>query len=177
MLAITKESKKSTRRVTPNILPCRINHSGPISITSTHWNPTTTTSTSTTSTSTKQPTPTAYFRGRKLLGRRLRVPEHYTGYLLQKTDNLIPQKATSKPHGYIASDELNGVDGMLADDELGETKVKAMECVAGFDDVIVWGHDQVPGEDDEYGRGMEEWMAFAEAVSTSLKSGQEHGRR
>ena len=45
-------------------------------------------------------------------------------------------------------------------------EVKTTECLAEFDEIVVWGHDQVPGEDDEYARGMEEWIAFAEAVSS-----------
>ena len=168
MLSISKPKKNSTRKLTPNILPCHIHHSGPIAITSTHWRPT---AAITTSAQSKKPVSTAYFRGRKLLGRRMRVPEHYTGYLLQKTDKLVPQKVTGSPHAHISFDGLEGVEMGLEDGEEKEVDVKVMDCLAGFDEIVVWGHDQVPDEDDEYGRGVDEWIAFAEAVGHHIKPG------
>lgn len=45
-------------------------------------------------------------------------------------------------------------------------EVKVMEEMGRFDEMVVWGHEVLPDEgEDEYVRGVEEWIAFAEAVS------------
>jgi ribonuclease H2 subunit C len=43
--------------------------------------------------------------------------------------------------------------------------VKVLEEVGSFDKIIVWGHEQVPGEDDIFVRGIEEWIGFAQAMN------------
>jgi ribonuclease H2 subunit C len=125
MLAI--ESTSTNKTVTPNILPCTIKHSGPVSSDPRYWNPST------------EPdgTSTAFFRGRKLRGKKLALPEAYQGVVLQKTD----RKAIAKPSMF-------------------------MEQHATFSDVMVWDHEAVPDGDDVYVKGMEEWIDFAEAVSS-----------
>lgn len=35
---------------------------------------------------------------------------------------------------------------------------------ANFDAITVWGHDRLPAADDSFLKGIEEWVAFAEAV-------------
>ncbi len=42
--------------------------------------------------------------------------------------------------------------------------VKVLEEVATFGDVIVWGHDRIPNQDDTFVKGIEEWISFAEAI-------------
>ena len=42
--------------------------------------------------------------------------------------------------------------------------VKTLEELATFDDVIVWGHDHIPNQDDTFVKGIEEWISFAEAI-------------
>ena len=42
--------------------------------------------------------------------------------------------------------------------------MKVLESTASFQEVVVWGHDQVPGTDDAFVRGVEEWVAFAEGI-------------
>lgn len=43
--------------------------------------------------------------------------------------------------------------------------VKVLEEAASFEEMVVWGHEVLPGSDDPYVKGVEEWIAFAEAVS------------
>ena len=81
------ENEPSTKRCTPNILPCRIHHDGPIQLSDRYWAP------SSDEQRTTQNKPyiftrnlmisetshTAHFRGRKLRGRRVAIPEGYQG--------------------------------------------------------------------------------------------------
>ena len=144
MLAI--QSTSTNKSVTPNILPCTIKHSGPASSDPRYWNP-----------STEQDgSSTAFFRGRKLRGKKLALPEAYQGVVLQKTDKKVVAKPSMPVPGLEAEDSNNApkeVDTMI------------MEQHATFTDVMVWDHEAVPGGDDVYVKGMQEWIDFAEAVS------------
>ena len=42
---------------------------------------------------------------------------------------------------------------------------RLMEEKGTFQEIVVWRHEAVPEEGDVYVKGMEEWIAFAEAVS------------
>lgn len=77
---------------TPNILPCRIHHDGPVEVSERYWNPvkddngkteiqfTRSFLLSLTSISINAGNgQAAYFRGRKLRGRRVELPEGYEG--------------------------------------------------------------------------------------------------
>lgn len=73
MLAFTRTPANSrTKKCTPNVLPCRIHHSGPIKVHKRHWQPTT---------SESDGTCTSHFRGRRLRGRSIDVPVGYKGEL------------------------------------------------------------------------------------------------
>ena len=50
------------------------------------------------------------------------------------------------------------------DDEEDEP-VKVLEETAVFQEIFVWGHEAVPEADHPFVRGIEEWIAFADAVS------------
>ena len=71
MLAVKKAPSevKPTPQCTPNILPCRIHHDGPVNASKRHWNPEVE----------DDNTRTSYFRGRKLRGREVKVPAGYRG--------------------------------------------------------------------------------------------------
>jgi len=66
MIAIQRVNKT---RYSPNILPCRINHDGPVNAHARYWSPKT------------EPdgTRTTYVRGRQLRGRVMRLPKGYSG--------------------------------------------------------------------------------------------------
>ena len=68
IVSITK-SKFQPWKCSPNVLPCRINHDGPVNAAKRYWDPTTE----------ADGTKTAYFRGRKLRGKTIQLPEGYRG--------------------------------------------------------------------------------------------------
>ena len=92
----------------------------------------------------------AYFRGRKLHGRQLKIPAGYKGAVISVTDDILPKKDPAK--------------GELEEDEEEQPEVKIMEEQSVFDEIMVWGHEAVMDESDPYVRGLEEWIGFAEQV-------------
>jgi len=69
MLAI-KKSENKTPSCAVNILPCRIQHNGPVNASTRHWTP---------EVSDDGKSNTAYFRGRKLNGTVVELPDGYEG--------------------------------------------------------------------------------------------------
>ena len=141
MLAIA--SSQPERKLTPHVLPCTIHHNGPLNVSKRYWNPK----------RSDDGSSTAYFRGRSLRGITVKLPEGYEGRLLQKTEQKLPLKP-------VAPAGLGGDD-----DEVEEgDEVRVMQTEGTFDEVVVWGHEVVPGAEDEYVKGIEEWMKFGAAV-------------
>ncbi|KAL2070482.1 hypothetical protein VTL71DRAFT_13508 [Oculimacula yallundae] len=142
MLALEK-SKTHRGKCTPNVLPCRINHNGAVNTSKRYWNPSVAADGKTTS----------YFRGRKLHGKVLKVPSKYRGVVVEKTERVLQQPRTAP----VAEEE----DG----EEEEDVEIKIMEEQAGFEEIIVWGHEVMPdGMADPYVRGVEDWIAFAESI-------------
>lgn len=54
-------------------------------------------------------------------------------------------------------------DEVQALDDIPEP-VKVVESTAHFNELVVWGHDQAPEKDDAFVKGVEEWLAFADAI-------------
>ena len=96
------------------------------------------------------------------------MPEGYQGLILEKTDKALSQQQ----NGAAMADRLRRMEEG-EDDEDGETEteksveVKTMDQKAKFEEVVVWGHELVPEEDDDYVKGVQEWISFAEAVCPS----------
>ncbi|KAJ4351569.1 uncharacterized protein N0V89_006912 [Didymosphaeria variabile] len=148
MIAIRSTNAK---KCTPNLLPARLNHNGPVNDTNHYWKPETD----------QKGTPHAYFRGRHLHGTPLALPSTHTGAILQVTDENLPQP---RPQ---AIDEEDG------EDEQETAEVKIAERIGDFDEVVVWGHGgEVEGEQDMFIRGVKEWMGFAEAMHGEEEDGE-----
>lgn len=49
-----------------------------------------------------------------------------------------------------------------------EEPVKVLDKQGTFDEFVVWKHDEVPGVDDVYVKGVEEWLKLAEVVCELL---------
>ncbi|TVY65613.1 Uncharacterized protein LSUE1_G006232 [Lachnellula suecica] len=138
MLTIQK-SKSHKGKCTPNVLPCRINHNGPVNASKRYWDSRTTNGKT-----------ISYFRGRKLHGKRLKIPKGYRGIVVSSTDRILPKAAP-------AEDDEDAEEG---------PEVKVMEEQSEFEDMMVWGHEALPDDmADPYVRGVEEWIAFAEQVN------------
>ncbi|CCX32836.1 ribonuclease H2 subunit C [Pyronema domesticum] len=137
MLAITPVVK-STEPAAVNLLPCSISHNGPVSATKKHWDPTM-----------EGKNCTAYFRGRKLHGRTMELPEGVVGAILETTTDLV-----------VPTSSQENDNNENEDEEGSETKV--VKTLATFDKITVWGHGQVPETGDGgVVRSMEEWVQFA----------------
>ena len=95
-------------------------------------------------------------------GRDIKIPEGYTGVVLSKANTGKEEVGeTTKQHERDGG-ELEGEE----DEEGGEVEeVQALEEVASFDNIVLWGHESVVEGDDRFVRGVEEWIGFAEAVS------------
>jgi ribonuclease H2 subunit C len=160
-----QSENKCTPRFTPNILPCRIHHDGPVDSTDRFWTPSTDAKGTHPSTFTDDNhlyqgiitdlvnidnTHSAHFRGRKLRGRRVAIPKGYTGIVATPTDCVSQQPVKNAS----AEDDVTEI----------EEPVKILETQGTFDDVIVWGHEILPAADDPYVKGVEEWVRFAETV-------------
>ncbi|KAL6233663.1 hypothetical protein BDW75DRAFT_184121 [Aspergillus navahoensis] len=139
--ASESKGKASSDGCTPNILPCRIHHDGPVESLSRYWTPTTD----------EKDLQTAYFRGRRLRGRRVQIPEGYEGVVVTHTDREIP---TATDRETVNEESEN------------DEPVKVLEKQATFGDYMVWGHEVIPAADDSFVKGVEEWVRFAEVMHT-----------
>ncbi|KAL1965015.1 hypothetical protein VTN77DRAFT_6215 [Rasamsonia byssochlamydoides] len=139
------KSSMSSAFCTPNILPCRVHHDGPVEVSKRYWNPVK---------DDNGNAQTAYFRGRKLRGRRVALPEGYEGVVAVPTDRILPSSNPDvKPDGATNGD--------------AEEPVKILEKQATFNEFVVWGHEVLPAADDPFVKGVEEWLKFAEAMHSS----------
>jgi len=137
MLAISKSS--TCDKTSVNILPCCINHDGPTKVTRRYWQPRVE----------ANKIKTAHFRGRRLRGKVIKIPEKHQGLVLKATDKTVIEPV------------LPGEDD--EEPELPEP-VRVVEVVSTFDEMVLWGHDEVPASDDSFAKGIEEWIGFAEAI-------------
>lgn len=46
--------------------------------------------------------------------------------------------------------------------------MKILQEEASFTEVVLWGHESMPDENDPYAKGIDEWIGFAEAVCFTL---------
>jgi ribonuclease H2 subunit C len=60
--------------------------------------------------------------------------------------------------------EESDLEDLDEEEEEAAEPVQILETVATFEEVTVWGHDQLPAADDPFVKGIEEWIAFAEAI-------------
>ncbi|KAM0499796.1 hypothetical protein ACHAP8_005404 [Fusarium lateritium] len=135
ILSLKPDENKS--KAVANILPCRIHHDGPIEPTSTYWNPAAT---------------DAYFRGRKLQGKVVKLPEDYRGIVVERVPRQDPKTA---------------VEEHVVDVDAEEEQIESMQITAEFDEMVVWGHEAVADASaDPYVRSMEEWLQVADKINS-----------
>lgn len=105
----------------------------------------------------------AYFRGRKLKGKEVRVPDGYRGVVVRRKgaeggDRKVEDRWRKGEYG-------NDDQGEEQEEEEEEEEVAILEELATFEEVVVWDHEKTVEADDEVVKGLEEWARFAEAVS------------
>lgn len=81
------------------------------------------------------------------------------GIVATSTERTLPEKSSTSPR--VGPDES---DLEELDQEEASEPVKILESAAAFDEVTIWGHDQVPPADDAFVKGIDEWISFAEAI-------------
>ncbi|KAF9881619.1 ribonuclease h2 subunit c [Colletotrichum karsti] len=141
ILSIQSNDSTKTSKAVANLLPCRIHHDGSVGeINSSFWNPT----------KTDDGKNVAYFRGRKLHGTTVKLPEQYKGVVMEKSD-----KVENRRHE---------VDEEVEQEE-ERVDVGAMDIKTEFDEMVVWGHEaSAEAGSDPYVRSIEEWLSIAEQI-------------
>lgn len=88
--------------------------------------------------------------------------------MLNPTNGTLP----SSKDEVIALQQDENADEEEADDHVTEP-VKVLEEKAFFDEVVVWDHETTTDESvNPYGKGVEEWIAFAEKVQSEDGKGR-----
>jgi ribonuclease H2 subunit C len=82
-----------------------------------------------------------------------------SGIVANSTDRLLPTEPAKTRTPLLEESDLEDLE-----DEQDAEPVKIIDAVAMFDEFTVWGHDQIPAADDTFVKGIEEWVAFAEAI-------------
>ncbi|KAI9789987.1 MAG: 3'-5' exonuclease [Peltula sp. TS41687] len=157
MIALSSESKR-TQKCTPNVLPCKVNHTGPVNASSRLWS----------TNIDNDEKLTAYFRGRRLRGRRVRLPHSHRGAVLVKA-----ARDTTTQCDIVNSEPMNPE----GDEEVGENVAEVFDELASFDELISWGHELLPSEkSDPFVKGLEEWAGFAERMHSFHEADDLAGR-
>lgn len=92
------------------------------------------------------------------------------GVAVIKTDQVLPPTSKQGQTTHRRQSEDDEDDEDMSEEEVQADPVKILKEEAKFDMVTVWGHDRLPAADDNFIKGIEEWIAFAEAVCISRDS-------
>ncbi|KZZ96185.1 Ribonuclease H2, subunit C [Ascosphaera apis ARSEF 7405] len=139
------------KKVLPNILPCRIHHDGPVDISERYWSP---------EVNAGEVCESVHFRGRRLKGRKVVLPEGYEGLVVTKTDKVL-KSDNHKSH--YEEDE----DEQLKEQEAEPTIITADGT---FSEFMIWGHEAVPEDRGPYIKGIEEWIAFSQKIHVDCEN-------
>ncbi|OIW32274.1 ribonuclease H1 small subunit [Coniochaeta ligniaria NRRL 30616] len=142
MLSI-KSDKPSNSKTTAHLLPCRVHYDGPVEPAQSYWSPT----------QQEDGPRIAYFRGRKLHGKTVKLPEGYRGVVVEK--QAAPPAA--------AQPEQDAAD-LQQEDAEDQVPLGSLETKADFDELVVWGHEAMAdAASDPYMR-IGEWTRLAEQI-------------
>ncbi|KAL2022601.1 hypothetical protein VTK56DRAFT_4945 [Thermocarpiscus australiensis] len=141
MLALKPETASGgTPKATAHLLPCRVHHNGSVEPAQSFWEPKVG----------DDGTSTAYFRGRRLQGKTVKLPEGYRGVVAVASSD--EEQPTRPEEADIIDLEAQMPQG-------------ALQIQAEFDEMVVWGHEAIAdAAADPYVRGVEEWLAVAEQI-------------
>jgi len=96
-----------------------------------------------------------YFRGRKLKGKEINVPEGYRGAIVKDAGKEQKPAKESRPDSREEEDH----------DEEEDEELSVLQELGSFDKVMLWGHESIAENEDAFVKGMGEWISFSEAVS------------
>lgn len=101
--------------------------------------------------------PEAYFRGRKLRGQEIQVPQGYRGIVVEEAGRETTAFQTTEK-GVFEQEEGEQI-------EEAQEEVTMLNELGSFDRLLIWNHESMVDGDDLFIRGLSEWISFAEAVS------------
>ncbi|KAK3391113.1 ribonuclease H2 non-catalytic subunit-domain-containing protein [Podospora didyma] len=135
-------SAEKMPKATPHLLPCRVHHTGSIEPVQSFWDPK----------KGEDGSNTTYFRGRRLVGQTVALPEGYRGVIAVATEK---KEET-------ATEQTEVVD---LEADKNATEHESLQVQAEFDEMVIWNHEAtVDSSADPYARGMEEWVALADQI-------------
>lgn len=140
---------KHLPQVLPTLMPCEI---VPCETTTTEqlWKPQTSESTETDGSKKV----TAYFRGRRLVGKEIEVPSGYTGFIS------IPPQVENSRQATDLDDDLDNEDA----EDTKATTLPRVETRYTFDKLRILGHEEMPTSDSPHLKAMQEWARISGAV-------------
>ena len=97
----------------------------------------------------------SYFRGRKLRGQEVNLPQEYRGVIVKEAGK---EKTALQNHD---KGDLAGEEG-----EEEQEEATLLKEVGSFEKIVVWNHESMVNGDDAFVKGVSEWIDFAEAVSS-----------
>ncbi|KAJ9162185.1 hypothetical protein NKR19_g1555 [Coniochaeta hoffmannii] len=142
MLSI-KQDTPSRPKTTAHLLPCRVHYDGPVEPAQSYWSPI----------RKEDGTRIAYFRGRKLHGRAIKLPEGYQGVVVEKQS---PQPVAAEPEQGVVDLEQESAEERVP---LGNLKTRAE-----FEEFVVWGHEAMADATSDPYMRIEEWTQLAEQI-------------
>lgn len=140
--------------MTLNILPCRIQREGSTKISERYWKPK----------DDSRTTKTAHFRGRRLKGKHVQLPKNYRGVGLVAGEKVLLESETRAAQTTLRDQEEEEEEEEEEEDLSQPTITHIVEQVCAFDTVVVYDHDRYPAADDEFIKGIEEWISLAETI-------------
>ena len=99
----------------------------------------------------------SYFRGRKLRGQEVDLPQGYRGVIV---------KEAGKEKTALQSHEKGDMEGEEGEEEQEEATL--LKEIGSFEKIVVWNHESMVNGDDAFVKGVSEWIDFAEAVSSPI---------
>ncbi|KAJ2744992.1 hypothetical protein GGI20_002529 [Coemansia sp. BCRC 34301] len=132
-----------------HLLPCAVKYSGQAN-TDTYFLPL------------EQPNSTyeAALRGRQLYGRKIRLPEGYTGHIV--TDSIVTNEVGNSAFESEACD-------------VPASELRILLSAGQFGLLTVWEHDRVPAEDDDEFITSLEWISVAASIHADCTGSDDKG--
>ncbi|KAJ2905449.1 hypothetical protein MKZ38_005325 [Zalerion maritima] len=138
----------------PHLLPCRINFDGKVPASESHW--------ATERENGKDNERVGYFRGRKLHGKSVKLPEGYKGVVVEGSTGVDADTDGDETKNQNTTDE-------------DPTLIGAVAVAGHFDEVVVWGHEATADTaSDPFVRGMN--ISMKDGGPQDLDIGHDCGR-
>ena len=146
---IQLDSSRTQKQIPIHVLPCHVAYDGPSKV-SQCFKPRIDPADQTIS--------TGSFRGRKLRGRTIPLPNNYSGIKLIGV--------AYSGHVFRPGDSSTRFDQRKYGDEEDEVETTNWDGGERFDSITVWEHQALPeSKEDHWIRGIEEWITISDAVT------------